>query len=241
MDMNMNINIKKLIDNVKTDWKLILLKIYRENSDKMKALENSINSDIDNYNGYFGIFPKPELILNAFNYFEFEDLKIVIIGQDPYHGEGQAMGLSFSVPQGCPIPPSLVNIYKEIKDNYPNFVIPKHGDLTTWAQQGILLLNAGLTVREKEANSHQIHWQKSEFTDNIIKFISNYGENIIFVLWGEFAKKKKKLIDCKKHYIIEGAHPSPLSQKYWFGCQHFKQINHILENELNLEPINWQP
>lgn len=236
----MNINIKNLIDNVKTDWKLILLKIYRENLEKMKELENSINSDLDNYNGYFGIFPKPELILNAFNYFEFEDLKIVIIGQDPYHGEGQAMGLSFSVPHGCPIPPSLVNIYKEIKDNYSNFVIPKHGDLTQWAQQGILLLNASLTVREKEANSHQKHWHKSEFTDNIIKFISNYGENIIFVLWGEFAKKKKKLIDCKKHYIIEGAHPSPLSQKYWFGCQHFKQINHILENELNLEPINWQ-
>lgn len=236
----MLINIKKLINDVSTDWKLILLSIYRSNRDKMKALEKCINEDYEKYGGYFNIFPPPNLIFNSFNYFEFEDLKVVIIGQDPYHGEGQAMGLSFSVPMGSPVPPSLINIYKEIKDNYSDFEIPKHGDLTKWAEQGVLLLNATLTVREKDANSHQTYWSSAGFTDDIIRFISEYGDNIIFVLWGGFAKQKKKLIDTKKHYVIEGGHPSPLSQKYWFGCGHFKKINQILEEEIGSDPINWQ-
>lgn len=233
------INFEELINDVKTDWKVVLQKIYHKKEDKMLQLAENIDEIYEHLEGYFDTFPPPQLIFNAFNYFNFKDLKIVIIGQDPYHGQGQAMGLSFSVPKSVKVPPSLHNIYKELKKEYEDYEIPKHGDLTKWANQGILLLNASLTVRERKANSHESFWKETGYTDDIIKYISKKSQNVIFVLWGGFAKKKKKLIDTDKHYVIEGAHPSPLSAKYWFGCGHFKEVNEIL-NDIDKDPIDWQ-
>lgn len=230
------INFENLINNIKTDWKTVLINIYKKK--EMLELADNIEDMYQDLEEYFNIFPPPEQIFNAFNFFNFSNLKVVIIGQDPYHGEGQAMGLSFSVPKGIKPPPSLVNIYKELKMEFDDYIIPKHGDLTKWAQQGVLLLNASLTVREKKANSHELFWKKTGFTDDIIKYISNNSKGIIFILWGNFARNKKKLINSK-HYIIEGAHPSPLSQKLWFGCGHFKNANDILEAN-NKEVIDWQ-
>ena len=163
---------------------------------------------------------------------------MVFLGQDPYHEEGQAMGLSFSVPKGQKIPPSLVNIYKEIEMEM-GVKMPSHGDLTGWAKQGVLLLNAVLTVRAHQANSHKNKgWE--EFTDGIIKKISRDREGVVFLLWGANARAKKNLIDEKKHLILESAHPSPLSAyNGFFGCGHFKMANKILEREC-MGAIDWQ-
>lgn len=231
---------KQLIKDVKTDWRDILLTLYKKEKESFKDMEKTLVEMDKKFDYYYDTYPPPELVFNAFNMFDFDDLKVVIIGQDPYHGEGQAMGLSFSVPEGVKVPPSLVNIYKELADEYDDFEIPKHGDLTKWAQQGVLLLNASLTVRQSKANSHEPLWKKTKFTDNVIKYISDNSEGIIFVLWGNFAKGKKKFIDLDKHYVVEGAHPSPLSAKYWFGCGHFKKVNEILDEELDEEEIDWQ-
>lgn len=185
------------------------------------------------------VYPPGPLIFNAFNSTPFDKVKVVIIGQDPYHGVGQAMGLSFSVPPNIPVPPSLENIYKELKTDL-NFDIPAHGDLTKWAEQGVFLLNASLTVRAHNANSHQkIGWQK--FTDAVIRTLSREREGIIFMLWGGFAKKKASLIDEDKHHVLLSGHPSPLSANrgYWFGNKHFSKANEILKNE-GKEPIDWQ-
>jgi uracil-DNA glycosylase len=183
------------------------------------------------------IYPHPKNIFNAFSLCPFSKVKVVILGQDPYHGPNQAHGLSFSVPEGVKIPPSLQNIYKEIKNDLGKD-LPKSGNLEHWAKQGVLLLNATLTVRAGEAGSHQkIGWET--FTDTIIKTISDQKENVVFLLWGRYAKDKASLIDTNKHLILTASHPSPLSAyNGWFGCKHFSKTNEYIKQQ-NKEPIRW--
>lgn len=185
------------------------------------------------------IFPKENNIFNAYNSTPFNKVKVVIIGQDPYHGTNQAHGLSFSVQNGIKPPPSLVNIYKEIKNNYPNFKIPNHGNLETWAKQGVLLLNSILTVEKNKPASHQKKgWE--HFTDASISKLSQNREGIIFILWGNFAQQKASLIDENRHHILKAAHPSPFSaHNGFFGCNHFEKVNQILRQQGKSE-INWQ-
>jgi len=185
------------------------------------------------------IYPKGPDIFNAFNITPFSEVKVVILGQDPYHGEFQAHGLSFSVQKGITPPPSLKNIYKELATDIPNFYIPNHGDLTGWAKQGVLLLNASLTVRANTPGSHQKKgWE--EFTDKVIKTITDKKEGVIFILWGAFAQAKAELIDKTKHHIIKSPHPSPFSaDRGFFGSKPFSKTNEILEKEGKL-PIDWQ-
>lgn len=185
------------------------------------------------------VFPPEDQIFNAFVYTPFEKLKVVIIGQDPYHEKGQAMGLSFSVPVGIPVPRSLCNIYKELTDDIPGFKIPNHGNLVPWARQGVLLLNTVLTVNESEANSHKGQgWEK--FTDGVIKAISTNCSNIVFLLWGNNAAPKASLIDDSKHLVLISAHPSPLSaSRGFFGNHHFSKTNEYLIAH-GKRPINWQ-
>jgi uracil-DNA glycosylase len=183
-------------------------------------------------------FPPAKLVFNAFNLCPFNKVKVVILGQDPYHELGQAMGLSFSVPDGIMLPPSLQNIYKEIHNDLGK-PIPTSGDLTRWAKQGVLLLNATLTVRAHEANSHQaLGWQN--FTDAAIETINTHREHIVFMLWGGFARSKKRLIDTNRHCIIESVHPSPLSANRggWFGQHQFSRCNAYLK-QYGLGEIDW--
>jgi uracil-DNA glycosylase len=183
------------------------------------------------------IFPAGNNIFNAFNQTTFDNVKVVILGQDPYHGSGQAMGLSFSVPQGVKPPPSLVNIFKELKSDI-GLPIPTSGDLTPWAKQGVLLLNAVLTVRENEPASHaKIGWM--DFTDAVIKKLSDEKKGIVFLLWGKFAEQKQILIDETKHFVLKAAHPSPFSaDKGFFGCKHFSKTNELLAKQ-GLQVIDW--
>ena len=183
------------------------------------------------------IYPPGPLIFNAFNQTPFDQVTVVILGQDPYHNPGEAMGLSFSVPKGVRVPPSLQNIYKEIQSSL-GIEPPKHGDLTAWAQQGVLLLNAMLTVQARTPASHQkIGWQN--FTDAVIRHISAEKEGVVFMLWGNFAKQKKALIDQSKHYVLEAAHPSPLAGNAFQGCGHFAAANEIL-GEQGKALIDWR-
>ncbi len=184
------------------------------------------------------IYPKGDEIFNAMNTTSFEDVRVVILGQDPYHGAGQAHGLSFSVRDGVRFPPSLMNIYKEIIAEYGG-EMPKSGDLTRWAAQGVLLLNATLTVQDSLAGSHQNKgWE--EFTDAIVRAINEKRENVVFLLWGSYAQKKGAFIDRNKHLVLTAPHPSPLSAHRGFlGCGHFKQANAYLEQK-GYSPINWQ-
>ncbi len=184
-------------------------------------------------------FPPKELIFSAFEQFDFQDTKVVIIGQDPYHGTGEANGLCFSVNDGVAIPPSLKNIFTEINSEYDRILFPTSGNLERWAKQGVLLLNAGLTVRKDEANSHKyLKW--NVFTDAVIDLINQKSENVVFLLWGSFAQKKGKLIDREKHLVLESGHPSPLSANrgMWFGNNHFKLTNAYLR-EKGKEEIEW--
>ncbi|PIB31868.1 uracil-DNA glycosylase [Gaetbulibacter sp. 5U11] len=193
---------------------------------------------VDNQYNTETCFPPEDLIFNAFNTCTLEALKVVIIGQDPYHNYNQANGLSFSVNDGVKHPPSLVNIFKEIETDL-NTSYPSSGNLEHWAKQGVFLLNATLTVRAHEAGSHQNKgWET--FTDAVIKTISNQKENVVFLLWGGFAKKKSKLLDGTKHHILTSGHPSPLSANrgYWFGNKHFSQTNSLLASN-GLDLINW--
>ena len=183
-------------------------------------------------------FPKDNQVFAAFDYCVFEDIKVIIIGQDPYHGLGQANGLCFSVNDGIPFPPSLRNIFKEIEDDL-NVPFPQSGNLKRWADQGVLLLNATLTVRESEAGSHQNRgWET--FTDAVIQQIAAKKEKVVFLLWGAFAKKKGHKIDRSKHLILESGHPSPMSanQGKWFGNKHFSKTNDYLISQ-SKTPINW--
>lgn len=184
-------------------------------------------------------FPEASAIFNAFDHSKFEAVKVVIIGQDPYHDVGQANGLSFSVNDGIKHPPSLKNIFKEIEQDL-GIPYPESGNLIPWANQGVLLLNATLTVTAHKAGSHQKKgWE--QFTDAVIKTISSEKSNVVFLLWGGFAKKKKKLIDTKKHIVLESGHPSPLSANrgYWFGNKHFSETNFQLER-VGETLIDWE-
>jgi len=183
------------------------------------------------------IYPPGNLIFNAFEKTPFNKVKVVILGQDPYHGFGQAHGLCFSVPEGIKIPPSLRNIYKELNTDV-GFVIPKSGNLEKWANQGVLLINATLTVRDSEAGSHQKKgWET--FTDNVIKTVSDEKENIVFILWGNYAQSKESLIDNDKHFVIKSVHPSPLSaSRGFFGSKPFSKTNNYLQDK-GFDSIDW--
>ncbi len=202
----------------------------------MKSLKNFLQQEKQ---AGFTIFPKGSDIFNAFKHTPFEKVKVVILGQDPYHGVGQAHGLSFSVQKGVVPPPSLKNIYKELADEFPDFKIPSHGELTSWADQGVMLLNATLTVRAHTAGSHQNKgWE--QFTDKVISELSANRSGLVFILWGNYAKQKESLIDQSKHFIIKSAHPSPFSAyNGFFGSKPFSKTNEILKKE-GKEPIDWQ-
>lgn len=185
------------------------------------------------------IYPPGSMIFNAFNHTPFNKVKVVILGQDPYHGPGQAHGLCFSVQDGVPPPPSLINIYKEIQSDIGIGMNAKSGNLTKWADQGVFLLNASLTVRANEPMSHsKIGW--AEFTDAVIKKISDEKKGVVFLLWGKFAQEKQILIDETKHHVLKAAHPSPFSaDKGFFGCKHFSKTNEYLVKE-GLSPVDWK-
>ncbi|MBK6362389.1 MAG: uracil-DNA glycosylase [Saprospiraceae bacterium] len=183
------------------------------------------------------IYPPGPDIFKAFEMTPFEKVKVVILGQDPYHNPGEAMGLSFSVPKGIKIPPSLKNIFKEIKDDV-GLEIPDHGDLTNWATQGVFLLNAMLTVEKNRAGAHKdIGWQT--FTNVVIQTLSSQKNNLVFLLWGNFARSKKEWIDTTKHLVLEAAHPSPLAGGAFFGCKHFSKANEYLIKN-GQTTINWE-
>ena len=186
----------------------------------------------------FAVYPEGKNIFSALNHTPVERVKVVILGQDPYHGPGQANGFCFSVNPGVALPPSLKNIFKELENDL-GITPTSSGDLTPWADQGVLLLNATLTVRSHMAGSHQGKgWET--FTDAVIKIISDHKKNVIFMLWGSYAKQKIKLIDVKKHEVLQSGHPSPLSANrgYWYGNRHFSLVNSYL-NSCNLKEINW--
>lgn len=183
------------------------------------------------------VYPQGTQIFSAFNHTPFDKVKVVVLGQDPYHGPGQANGLCFSVSPGIRKPPSLVNIFKEIQDDI-GIPVPQTGDLTPWANQGVFLLNTVLTVRAGEANSHKNQgWE--QFTSAVVRKISAEKSHIIFLLWGKPAQQKEELIDTTKHYVLKAAHPSPLAGGAFFGCKHFSKTNEILRS-LGKEPIDWR-
>lgn len=217
--------------NIEESWKNILIDEF--NKDYFISLKQFLVEEKQSQT----IYPKGNEIFAAFNYTSFDKVKVVILGQDPYHGAGQAHGLSFSVPEGIKPPPSLVNIYKELNSDI-GFQIPSHGNLTKWAEQGVLLLNATLTVRANQAGSHQKKgWEN--FTDCVIKKISEQKQNVVFLLWGRYAQAKESLIDSSKHFILKAAHPSPFSAYNGFmGCKHFSKTNDLLKKN-NLTEIDW--
>ncbi|CAA2930938.1 uracil-DNA glycosylase [Arsenophonus endosymbiont of Bemisia tabaci] len=186
------------------------------------------------------IYPPQKDVFNAFRYTELSEVKVVILGQDPYHGPNQAHGLSFSVRPGIPTPPSLVNMYKELAKDIADFQYPNHGYLVSWAQQGVLLLNTVLTVEQGKAHSHaHLGWET--FTDKVIAAINQHFSGVVFLLWGSHAQKKGQFIDNQKHFVLKAPHPSPLSaHRGFFGCRHFSKTNEILIKQ-GLSPIDWTP
>lgn len=217
--------------NIEPSWKEALQAEFEKPyfADLSKAVKEAYLSRV--------VFPSPKNVLKAFTLCSFDQVKVVILGQDPYHGEGQAHGLSFSVPNGIKTPPSLQNIYKEIKNDL-GVEIPESGNLERWAKQGVLLLNVTLTVEQSQPGSHQgLGWET--FTDAVIKTISDKKEHVVFLLWGNFARSKAALIDKSKHLVLEAPHPSPFSAYHgFFGCKHFSQTNEYLAQNL-LPKINW--
>ncbi|ECQ5882397.1 uracil-DNA glycosylase [Campylobacter coli] len=224
------INIEDI--KINDDWKEFLKEEFNKNyflEIKKRYIQALNNNAI--------IYPPANLTFNAFNLTPLDELKIVLLGQDPYHQPNQAMGLSFSVPYGVKIPPSLLNIYKELKTDL-DIEPSKSGDLSSWAKQGILLLNSILSVEAGKPASHS-SWGWQEFSDAVISKLSLEKSGLIFMLWGNYAKSKKTLIDTNKHFILEAAHPSPLARTGFLGCKHFSKANEILRN-LGKNPINWQ-
>jgi uracil-DNA glycosylase len=219
---------------IEQGWKQVLQEAFRQDyfKDIVGFLRNEKKSGRV-------IYPPGPMIFNAFNTTPFGAVKLVILGQDPYHGPGQAHGLSFSVPRGVKPPPSLVNIFKEIKSDLGVPMPEGYGDLTAWAEQGVLLLNAALTVRANEPFSHAgIGWAR--FTDEVIRTLSEQKSHLVFILWGKFAQEKQALIDGSKHLVLKAAHPSPFSaDKGFFGCRHFSKANEYLARH-GIDPINWQ-
>jgi uracil-DNA glycosylase len=185
------------------------------------------------------IYPPKQDVFSAFNLTKLEKVKVVILGQDPYHGPNQAHGLCFSVLPGVKTPPSLANMYKELATDISEFVIPQHGFLESWAEQGVMLLNTVLTVEQAKAHSHaKIGWE--QFTDIVIQQLSDHCDELVFLLWGSHAQKKGLVIDKQKHHVLNAPHPSPLSAyRGFFGCKHFSQTNNLLRQQ-NKSPINWQ-
>ncbi len=212
-------------------WKEILKDEF--NSSEWEELSSFVKEEYKKNK----VYPPPKYIFNAFDLCPFDNVKVVIIGQDPYHGAGQAHGLCFSVPEGTKVPPSLQNIYKELHDDVGK-EIPKTGNLEHWAKQGVLMLNATLTVRAGQPGSHQNKgWEK--FTDAVIKKVNDKKENIVFMLWGNYAKVKGEYINRKKHLVLEAAHPSPYSAySGFFGSKHFSKANDYLK-EHNIKKIEW--
>jgi len=186
------------------------------------------------------VYPPEQQVFSAFDATALNNIRVVILGQDPYHGEGQAHGLCFSVlPEVKKLPPSLKNMYKELAVDISGFIIPEHGYLQSWADQGVFLLNTVLTVEQGQAHSHK-HLGWEQFTDNVIAHINEHCEGVVFILWGAHAQKKGKGIDSARHHVLKGPHPSPLSaHRGFFGCQHFSQANELLQAQ-DKKPINWQ-
>jgi len=222
---------QKIDPDLHPSWKRILSDEF--NMDYFSKLKSFLVEEKKK----FKVFPPGKNIFEAFNRTPFEDVKVVLLGQDPYHGPGQAHGLCFSVPLGIAPPPSLLNIFKEIEDDL-DIPAPNHGDLEKWAEQGVFLLNATLTVRANQAGSHQGRgWEN--FTNAVIRKISDLRENIVFLLWGRYAQNKEELIGKQKHLILKAAHPSPFSASNgFFGCRHFSKTNTFLASR-NITPVNW--
>lgn len=217
--------------SIEETWKIELASEF--NAPYFKQLKSFLVTEREKYT----IFPPGKLIFAAFNDTPFDKVKVVILGQDPYHGRGQANGLCFSVGPTVPKPPSLINIFKELQDDL-GIPVPEKGGLEPWAAQGVLLLNATLTVREGQAGSHQGKgWE--QFTDAVIRKISEEKQGIVFLLWGRYAHSKEGLINADKHFILKAAHPSPLARGAFFGCKHFSKTNKILEHQRKT-PIDWR-
>lgn len=221
----------KIVLKLHQSWKTVLKSELKKNyfAELLSFLEKEYDAAT--------VYPPRNLIFNAFSY-PFSDVKVVILGQDPYHGAGQAHGLCFSVPKDVPVPRSLMNIYKELREDISEFSIPSHGNLEKWAEQGVFLLNTTLTVRDGQPLSHHNKgWEI--FTDCVIKTLSKKRDGLVFLLWGNNARAKESLIDSSKHLILKAAHPSPLSaSRGFFGCRHFSQANEFLKGHAQT-PINW--
>jgi uracil-DNA glycosylase len=214
------------------EWRKLL------SSDFSKPYLATLATSVEKERKKAQVFPPAADVWNAFNLTSFGSLRVVILGQDPYHNVGQAHGLCFSVRPGTMVPPSLKNIYKELATDVPGFRPPSHGNLEAWAKQGVLLLNATMTVEAHKANSHaKLGWQT--FTDNVVQLINVRAENIVFILWGQFAQKKGARISRTRHHVIEAAHPSPLSVTKFMGCKVFSKANAYLEKK-GKKPIDWQ-
>lgn len=218
--------------NIEESWKKVLWEEFQQ--PYFAELKRFLQEEKRKYT----VYPPGPMIFNAFNKTPFDKVKVVIIGQDPYHEPGQAHGLCFSVQDGVPHPKSLINIFKELQSDV-GFMVPKNGNLEKWTEQGVFLLNATLTVRAHEAGSHQNHgWER--FTDAAISKLSMLREGLVFLLWGNYAKQKEAIIDTSKHHILSAVHPSPLSaSRGFFGCHHFSKTNEILRGMGQTE-INWQ-
>lgn len=223
-----------MFPKLEANWLTVLAQEFEK--DYMQNLNAFLVFEKQNGNQ---VFPKETEIFNALNTTPFNQVKVVILGQDPYHGVDQAHGLSFSVQKGMKVPPSLKNIYKELENDIKGFKAPNHGNLTHWAEQGVLLLNATLTVSASEAGSHQKQgWEI--FTDEIIKALSEKREHLIFLLWGKYAQQKISLINTAKHHVLTAAHPSPFSAyNGFFGSKHFSKTNDLLVQN-GLKPIDWK-
>lgn len=222
---------ERIISQIDTQW-LVYVK-EEMGKEYFQKLMDYVEEERENYI----IFPPENLMFNAFHLTPWDSVKVVIIGQDPYHGEGQSHGLCFSVPKGIRKPPSLQNVFKELKDDI-GMEIPSHGNLESWAKQGVLLLNACFTVRKQTPTSHQNKgWEI--FTDAVIRKISDEKKNVVFMLWGKFAQQKTSLINMDKHLILNAVHPSPMSvYRGFFGCKHFSKANSYLSSH-SVNPIDW--